>query len=583
MGLLGSCRADVDLNHIDPSAELSMNLALPVGDVSAQMGDFLGMGKVGNYISVREDGVLVYQDTFSVNRPFHNIDLTAYMTRAHKKFDIHEMKPELVGTTLPAGVTVELDCPVKVDLSGLNTDEYLDNERLDSAHIGHARYTSSFSTLDLDLPFSDIERIEMVLDGNVRRPAGKVINIPLEGKGYNQPLEVVVDNFFINFMKDKNQDPGRRNVVNEVTWTFRFFIKPSRPLTITQTSALNYDMTVDFMDYEAIWGWFKPGNKMHDFDTLLIEDEWPEWKLIKNMKLQLAEPKVTINERSELGVPLLLNLSFLKVQSKETGETKYATFNGDTTYLWALPRFVNPGSQAVSPYTDVASNTIVLNEQADNGRLDEMFTIRPDILAYRFEVIPNTAYSTELKQHRLVKNTNIDVDALLDIPFIFNPGVEISYADSIRDINLEKADLDSILTEVEVVDSVHAKHLKLILQSENYIPFNIRCDFTFLDADGNEIAIKALEGNSNQMQIDGAFDIDNRVVLNPTTSTMVIDLEQSEIDKLPLIKTIAYKAFLGENTASCRLLDTTKLKIRIGVAAEVDAFLNLDLNELMNK
>ena len=63
---MGGCKANVDLKNIDKTAELDMGIALPVGSMSATIGDFLADGQVPNiYVdSLNNKGILTFKDTF---------------------------------------------------------------------------------------------------------------------------------------------------------------------------------------------------------------------------------------------------------------------------------------------------------------------------------------------------------------------------------------------------------------------------------------------------------------------------------------------------------------------------------------
>ena len=41
-GMLMACHSDIDLKNVDTTAQLQMGMALPVGSVRAQLGDFVG-------------------------------------------------------------------------------------------------------------------------------------------------------------------------------------------------------------------------------------------------------------------------------------------------------------------------------------------------------------------------------------------------------------------------------------------------------------------------------------------------------------------------------------------------------------
>lgn len=570
---LPGCRTDVDLNNIDPAAQVQMGLALPVGTVSATMNDFL-KGDVKNYIGVEDDGLLFFEDTFRISRDFHSINLTQYISDAHEQFVIGSSNPALVGSYIPAGTEVQLDFPLHLELSGINTT--LDEERIDSIYIREARFSSVLSLSDLNLPYEDIKKLEIILSDNISRKDGKVIEIPLTGASYNDSIHILLDEFTINLMKDKNAEPSNRNVLTGVDFTFRFTIMPGQNVPILSSSAINYDFKVQFLDYYAIWGFFKPSNLMRDRDSIRIADEWEGWKSIQKLHLQLAEPRITMHAYQSLGCPLTLNAEYLYVESEESGEKEYATFNGNRKYIWAFPNFVDPRTE---PIGATVTNTLIFDHTESNGRLDKLFSLRPDIISYQFDVVINQSYSSTLKQHRLTKNTDINIEAIAHLPFIFNPNVELSYTDTLKDIDLSNSSIDSLIANVNMIDSVQINELKLILLAKNYIPFNIKATFRFFDENDQEIHFNMLEDDSNTITIAGPTEIENRVVKEPGNTSLIIRIDQEEYDKLASVKYIVYDTFLGENTASVRVLDRSNLQIKIGVAADVKALLNLDFNQ----
>lgn len=569
---LHGCKADVDMNHIDPTVQVKLGLALPIGTLSATIDDFLN-GKVTNYIEVRDDGVLQYRDTFRVKRNFHAINLADYTSNATQTFKLTEQYPQLNGTSLKAGQTYTLEFPLTLTLNNVN--KVFEEERIDSIWLREAMFTSTLSVNNFNMPYTDIRKLEIISDKNMHRKAGSVMEIPLAGYGYNSQIPISVEEFSINLMKDKTKAPGIDNVINQLTFTFRFTIVPTHDIAINSNSSIHYDFNIQFLDYHALWGWFKPSNLMIDTDTIYIAKEWKEWNTIQKLTLQVAEPAVKLNVTTSVGCPLTLNADYLYVQSSENSETRYATFDGNRQMTWVFPNYVNP---ITDPIGTVATNTYTLNETPQYGKLDELFAIRPDILGYKYEVVINQEHPDHPLQHRLDTNTDINVEAVTTLPFIFNPYVKLAYADSIKDINLTELSLDSLLTEIDVIDSLYTHQLKLVFKAENWLPFDIRSTFTFLDKDNNVINFQ-LQENDNTLNIAGPTKVENRVILEPGISTLVIDIEQDELNKLASVKTILYDAFLGDNTATVRLLDTSCLKISIGVATNVEAILNLNPNK----
>lgn len=571
---LPSCRADIDLNDIDPSAQVQLGLALPVGEMKMTINDFL-KGELKDLIGVDEDGLLYFEDTFIIKRDFHDIDLTRYISSVKKQFVIGDVQPALVGSAIPAGTQVVLDFPLTMELTDVNSA--LDEERIDSIYIREARFSTLLSVTDLDLPYSSIKKLEIILSDNISRPEGKIIEIPLSGGGYNDSIHILIDEFTINLMKDRTEEPSNKNVLSSVDFTFRFTILPDKNIPISSKSSIDYDFKVQFLDYNAIWGIFKPSNLMRDCDTIDLSKEWDGWESIDRFNLKLAEPRITIHATQALGCPLTANLDYFFVKSQRDDKIEYATFNGNQKYIWAFPLFVDPRT---SPIGATVTNTLVLDYTESNGRLDKLFDIRPDMIGYKFEILINQSYSSTLKQHRLTKNTDVELEAIAHLPFIFNPGVEVAYSDTLKDINISQSSIDSIIDNTEVIDSVHINELKLVLMATNYIPFNVNATFRFFDKNGEEIHFNnLLEDDGNTVKIAGPTKVENRVVIEPGKTNVVIRIDQAEYDKLKSLSYIVYDLFLGENTVSVRLLDRSELRIKIGLAADVKALLNLDFDK----
>ncbi len=570
---LPSCRADVDLNDIDPSAQVQLGLALPVGEVSVTINDLL-KGDLKDLVSVDEEGLLYFEDTFGIKRDFHTMDMANYISNVNKQFVIGDVQPALVGFAIPAGQEVVLDFPLSMELTDMNTS--LDDERIDSIYIHEARFSTLMSVTDLDLPYSSIKKLEIILSDNIYRRSGKIVDIPLTGKGYNDSIHILIDEFTINLMKDKTQEPSNTNVLNTLDFTFRFTIQPERNIPISATSAINYDFKVQFLDYNAIWGMFKPSNLMLDTDTIDLSKDMEGWDLIDRFNLRLAEPRITIHVKQSLACPLEMNLDYFFVSSQKDGKTEFATFNGNRNYIWAFPLYIDPIND---PLDATVTNTWVLDYTESNGRIDKLFDIRPDLIGYQFEVFINQSYSSKLKQHRLTQNTEVEIEAIAHLPFVFNPGVEIAYSDTLKDINIGSQSIDSIVQNSEVVDSLHINELKLVLMATNYIPFNINATFRFFDENGEEIHFNGLlEDGSDTVKIAGPTKVENRVVLEPGKTNVVIRIDQEEYKKLESLSYIVYELFLGENTVSVRLLDRSELRLKVGIAADVKALLNLDFD-----
>ena len=90
--VMSGCKADVDLKNISTAAELNMGIALPVGSMSATIGDFLADGQVPNiYVdSLDNKGILTFKDTFSIDRKFHQVALSQYVSEKTLTMNVYD-------------------------------------------------------------------------------------------------------------------------------------------------------------------------------------------------------------------------------------------------------------------------------------------------------------------------------------------------------------------------------------------------------------------------------------------------------------------------------------------------------------
>ena len=79
--VLAGCHSDVDLDNVDTTSNVQLGLAVPVGSISASIGDFLGSGQVSQ-IQVDDKGVFHYVDTFQIpTKPYHKINVADYIIK----------------------------------------------------------------------------------------------------------------------------------------------------------------------------------------------------------------------------------------------------------------------------------------------------------------------------------------------------------------------------------------------------------------------------------------------------------------------------------------------------------------------
>lgn len=611
------CKADIDLSDVDWSTSVKASLALPVGSVSAQMGDFLGVSKFPQ-ISIDSMGRYVYMDTISSSNQFHAIKINDLITSTSAKWNITnevgkilnqliETDPRIMQVlqliypefkdfnsipmpiTLPiedyikyfngAPLTFNLDFPIDINLKALNVD--FNNRRVDSIIVNMAHFTAVFKQENFGLEWNDIKNIEILLPDNFQN-MDSVLTLPIKSKGYEQDIPIDLQDFHLVLMKDPTQESSGDNIEEVIRITIRLTIELDHDFTIDKEQYLGYNFHVDLVDYRAMFGYFAADQFMRDEQTdLLISEMWSGWELFESWVLPISEPSVKFEVEHNLGLPLMIKLHHLYVKS-QTGETRYATFDANQTQRSETLHFANQIAMN-DPLDKRAYHSIVLDESDERGNIDALFSITPHTISYAFTVDPDT--SAHIHQYRITDNTAVNLKAMIQIPFAFNDSVNISYQGVIEDVKLTGMQLDSLLNEVQLIDTIEHSKLQLVAVIENTIPFKITGDFTLYNAN-NEIVYLSSMLDSTQTPVQSSLHItinypdcideQTGTALAPSvTSQPLLTINHEDFARLETVKYITFEAKLGENQHPVSLTPDASVNIKLGITAEMNAILDL--------
>lgn len=599
------CEADVDLNNVDTSVKVDANVALPIGSVTATIGDFVGNGNGGIYVdSLENRGVLTFRDTFRISRNFHQVDLKQYISKTQLKMNVYDKLDGLSllqdGKITGLGVTIPLEFPLTLKLDGINNDQ--EYQRLDSALIKNASFTSRITQLgNLPLKWEWIEQVTLTLGDAFHRKDGRILTVYKKGDGYgyDQNIPITVDAFSLNLMKNSSPSTPEQysnNVIDSCDFKVTMYvtIPMGEVVTIPSTAGFQYNLDVQFIDYHAIWGMFKPSNDMFDDNEITLAEEWDSWKLFQSAKLPFADPSIDMNVTTQIAGALVMTGEHLYVSDKE-GNKVNATFDGNES----LYKYFNKNEYLGldSEIGDSATMHILFDKDPARGRIDRLFTIQPDKLGYKFSIDFNRQ---ETPQIRITENTSINIAAACDMPFIFNEGVEIAYSDTIADIDLSMVELDSLMAAVpDLLDTIEEAALTLALQIENSIPLQFKGSFVCLDEFDNVIIDTATNApwlitNQDTLLIPAPEHTFNQTTatwaVTPAQMTEAIELTKDELSYLAKTKKIIFYAALDDKSLdyayeqgyfNVKLTEYESLNIRIGVGADIEAILNV--GALMNQ
>lgn len=595
---LTCCKADIDFDNIDPSAKVAMGVALPVGTITARLGDFIGDTTI-QFIKVNDNGVYQLEASYNYTKQFHEINLSNYLTTVHSKLMMKEKVQEqypaapvnpVTGdvTVVDPGDNIVLSFPVGMKFNNINNN--LSNERLDKMLISSAQFGSKFSQ-NFGLEFDRIKSLDILLPSNMPRSAGQVVNVPLTGYSYGDDIPIVVDNFEILLLKDPSQpyDATTNPVTDSVTFTMRFTIRlnGSDVITLNDASAFDYDFTIGFIEYDALYGDFSASEELKDHDEMDVSDAWQIFSGMDTMKIPLADPQLRLTLTTHIASPFHVHIDSLMAKNNPTGKTMYSEFNPGgskpTQFDMDLPHYLNPNT---APLTDSVTNIIVFNK--DTGNIDKLFGFHPDVLGYSFDFHPYFIPEEGIYQQRLTKNTNIDVEATVVIPFIFNEGISLSIKDTI-DAALDSISLQQLAEDVEILDSTRVNNVSLVITAQSYIPFNVKAIVHFYDKNYNDVGVTI--NDDNEILIPGPTDYANGVIQNPREYSNVISIDQSDLDKLTNAKHIGFVFELKDadikeadkaSVFPVSLTTDTKLTVKVAVSADVEAYLKLPFGDQLS-
>jgi len=595
--MLVGCHSDVDLSNVNTTSQVQMGLAVPVGSINVKLGDFLGSGEV-KQIVVDKWGTFHFMDTVNIpTKNYHNINVADYIIKndATLHFNLKDK-----ASVIPGGTTIPFKFDLELGLEGINNDKT--QERIDSIWVKEAKFTSQVDRHHLNVNWSDIQSVQLVLGDQFRRPNGPVIDIPIEGKGFGQEMEINVRNFTLNLLNDP-ADPSK-GTVDKIKFSIIFKVRTDSDVPIYDDSRFGYNMKVKVIDYDAIWGFFEASNEMRDENTLVMDSVWDGWKDLKNLELRIAEPKIDVFVTHKIAAPLEMTIEYLRAAPKG-GEPVYAQWKeGAITNTYKVFQFGQ--GEVLSPLLTESTldQSITLqrsfSQEEGYGQIDRLFEVRPDTFSYSFFLRvnpkPNTYY-WNYTQHRITKDAKVTGFAAIDVPFAFKENSKLTYSmiiDSVAFLN--KMALDSVYASVKVLDSIGASNVKLHVQVENTIPFNIDAHLVFVDSLGkdmddldqlihmidpkqetdsahNHLFIKAPEMSTPT----GPKDFDN--VEKASVSKFVFEVETKNFERLNEVKQIRLDAAIMDNPQPCALMSNSGLKVRIAVSAQADVFLNFNDNK----
>ena len=559
--LFSGCHSDVDLSNVTVDSKAQIKLSMPIGEISTKFADMMGLITEDANVVINDKGIIELRLKQHYENEFHAIELTDYVGTVESDVTIQSVNPALV--LLPADTEVDVPFDMNVLFSGVNDDT--SEERLDSMVIDLARFTTKISkSADLMITDNDIKKVELQLGSMFRRAKGTVIELPNFRLDTDIPIEI--DHFTLNMMKDETQAPSSSNVVNTANIRFVITLKTGDNVVISPVSGFHFSFKVEMMSYSALYGYFEPGNETHDQNSIdvpiTIGDGEPAI-------LPVKEPEIRMKFTYALAMPLDVNIGYIKAIHSDDTET-FANWSGTTSPRLHLYSFIPIDSPLGTYATD---SSIILNESSTNGQIDRFFEKEVKKLGYDYKLSVDKQREMNgkvLNQYRMTQDTKFAFDFEFNMPFDFKAGLNVSFGDTIKDVSLERASLDSLAALSNgLISEIESAELCLYLTIKNNIPVTMSLDAIFLDENNAPLKLDQLK----DIKIEGATMSGSNII--PAEGVQAVAVHTDEFDELAKTRSIRFRAKVGDKQNPSTFLADQALSIKMGVTADIQALISL--------
>ncbi len=578
---LPGCKAD--LNELDTTAGLNVGLSMPVGTFTLAMNDLLG--KDAPNLVVDENGMYHILDTTIVApKKFHPINLADYiiLTEGGKQFKVLDQISDKINPAwLSAGVIISpidtiipLTFDMSMKLQGFNED--INSERIDSILVALASFMSTVDhSSDFTISWDNISAITLRLGNRIVRhqvPSNDVEIGPLPSYDFGQQIPINISDFTINLI-----DPAAPiGLVDSVMISIQFDLKLRRlqPVSITADSYFFYDLRINILDYEAMWGFFKEDREMVDQNVIVMDSLWNQWSEVKNMKMRFAQPSLWFFMTHRIGAPLKTHIDYMYSINKEEGVRHYAHWNNQQETDIQINPVLDPLVQR--DLNDSVEIALTFSYKDSEGDIEKLFYTIPDSFAYKYHIMVDESRKDRYPQHRMTRNMDFHLAQILDLPFYFESGTNFTCTQEMEGLKLSSLQLDSMLKQANFEAKTTRNDLTLYLAAENYVPFEVDITMECLDKDGNPVDVSFFEGDTLRILPPAAADMVDGVAVKPALSSSTRVLHKQEFDKMAKVEKVRLVANMGKNDSPAKLTKDTHLTIKIGVTAEVEGTINLE-------
>ena len=601
VALLSGCRSEVQLDNVDTTIEAQMQLALPIGSINAKVSDFLGTSDSAEFYidTIGGENVVTYHRSMTYEKELSEFDIKSKIGSKTYYVNIYDMIKDATcddgqghtaplidaggNINVPAGFTYSdtLDFAVPLIIDDVNKEGT--ELRVDSARFTHADFFVKVTRSNFqDLNWAWIDTVKVDLTDQIKYKPSRMMTVYKRGDNatWGAKLNAKLNEVLLDMMKDHSYPPTSGKVYNNIPFhVYVIYTIPGGTVAhVANNSGLDCEFGTDSLDVKAVWGWFSNGMVPYN-QTININ--YSPFNFLNTARLPLANPIIDGTLRTKIAGALKLEAEINATDA--AGKVRRASWNGSTIMRKTFTEgAIDPST---SPLDAEAQFTLHFDGTEANGNIDTLLAEMPRQIYYNI----SAGFDKETTpQVRVAGDAYLRAEAIAKVPIEFHKDLKIDYTDTIKGIKLDRASIDSLLDQVNWLDSLKTTNVHVFVKVTNGIPLDIKGTFYCLDKDGNELMDP--ENPSKHWTIfDGdtlllagaSYDGAGNII--PKESITGSALTRAKIDLFPKISQIVYYAYVTDDAVKAspynkgaKITGANNVKVALGLTADLDAILNLN-------
>ena len=553
-----SCVTDFDLFDVSSDIKIDESLVLPVAEGNISVDDILKTIGLPKFIDTT-NSIISYIETYNFTYSYPQLDIADTIRPFHKQLFLTPV-PVVLSSSAPVEFP-PIDATVVLNINRDITDEHVDSILVKSALMS---MTLEVSPDLMSIPASDIS-VEFVFADEVVR-FDDAVNKIFQPVDYGVPANIQLGKFTIAL--NSSQVIPIKILVKLNTH--------GNNVVLTPESYLMLKMKFLDVDLSRVYGLYF----LHLENEGTFNMDFKFDKILPNTILKLANPKLDLKVKSNVGMNFDLNIDHLKVYHSDNPSNVYEA------------QFINPATGAKSKsYNDTFIGPLMYGDWVtkefsqfnnENGEFDKLFGKSPLPNRLDYKVSMHTKSSRLSNFISADNKTDIDLNVIL--PFQLKEDSYFTFRDTIKNINVG--------TVLDNLDSAI-----LVLKVKNGFPLRAKYRMTFWKSDLANDTVPAIGGTINTVVDNTQLGnmTSQYILTSPTVNSsgfvteikpqnILIMLNKTQIQALKSTKFIVFNLTLNGdeknvggviNTNPISFTTKNSFGVKLGLYLKANAVVNL--------